>query len=172
MHPKRRFRKGGRTGNVSERTYEQLQIWALRTRGRVFYQGSFGIWKKFWVVSTDERYRLSELCRRNSVHVDRLAPAVWHNMITHIGGQGPSPHPGPLENSGGNLQIYPGLLHPPEPTATLLEEIHVNNWVIHQVLSDPRQVDQRGHIVEGELGSWADARQHQNLYTYVRLEGA
>ena len=52
--------------------------------------------------------------------------------------------------------------------AALVEEVHVDNGVIHQVLSDPRKVDHRGHIVEGKLGSWADTGQHQNLHTNIR----
>ena len=54
----------------------------------------------------------------------------------------------------------------------LIEEIYVNDRVIHQVLSNPRKVDQRRHIMEGELSSWSDAGQHQNLYTSVRLGDA
>ena len=54
----------------------------------------------------------------------------------------------------------------------LVEDIYVNNRVIHQVLSDSRKVNQRGHIVEGELSGWPDTRQHQNLYTNVKLEDA
>jgi len=54
----------------------------------------------------------------------------------------------------------------------LVEEVHVNNRVIHQVLPNPRKVNQRRHVIEGELSSWPDTRQHQNLYTIVRLEDA
>ena len=52
----------------------------------------------------------------------------------------------------------------------LVKEIHINNWVIHQVFSDAGEVDQEGHLVGSELSSWPDARKHQNLYTDVRLE--
>jgi len=55
---------------------------------------------------------------------------------------------------------------------TLVEEVHVNNRVIHQVLSNPRKVNQGRYIIEGELSSWPDTRQHQNLYTNIRLEDA
>jgi hypothetical protein len=78
-----------------------------------------------------------------------------------------------LEDSGNSLESHPwGVPQPPKTVTTLVEKIHINNRVIHQVLSDPRKVNQRGYIVEGELSSWSDTRQHQNLYTNVRLEGA
>ena len=53
--------------------------------------------------------------------------------------------------------------------AALVEEIYIDDRVIHQVLSNAREVDQKGHIVRGKLRSWSDTRQHQNLYTNVRL---
>jgi hypothetical protein len=63
-------------------------------------------------------------------------------------------------------------LHPSKAVAALVEEIYVNDRVIHQVLSNPRKVDQWGYIMEGELSSWSDTRQHQNLHINVRLGDA
>jgi hypothetical protein len=76
-----------------------------------------------------------------------------------------------LQNSRGDLEIHT-FPEPPNAVTTLVEETQINDRVIHQVLSDPRKVDQRGHIMEGKLRSWPNARQHQNLYTNVRLENA
>src|SRR6266478_6799719 len=97
-----------------------------------------------------------------------LAPVVYHDVVAHVGGQGPSPQPGPLKNGGGDLEAYPrGILHPPKAVTALVQEVHIDNWVIHQVFPDSRKVDQRRYVVEGELSSWSDARKHQNLYTNV-----
>ena len=52
--------------------------------------------------------------------------------------------------------------------AALVKEVHTNDRVVHQVFSNPRKVYQRRHVVEGELSSWSDARQHQNLCANVR----
>jgi len=54
---------------------------------------------------------------------------------------------------------------------TFVKEIYIDDRVVHQVLSNPRKVDQRGDIVEGELSSRPNARQHQDLCTNVRVEG-
>ena len=96
---------------------------------------------------------------------------MYWKVIAYPGGQWPAPHPGPLEQSGSNLETH-GFLHPRKAVATLVKEVHVNNRVVHQVLSDPKKVDQRGNIVEGELGGWADTGQHQNLHANVRPGGA
>ena len=96
---------------------------------------------------------------------------LLYKMVAHVSGQGSSPPPCPLEKSGNNLRSY-GFVNPSKAVTALIEEIHVNDRVIHQVLSNPRKVNQRGHIVGGELASWSDARQQQNLSTNVRLGDA
>jgi hypothetical protein len=56
--------------------------------------------------------------------------------------------------------------------AALVEEVYVNDRVVHQVLPNPRKVDQWGYIMESELSSWSNTRQHQNLHTNIRLRDA
>ena len=53
----------------------------------------------------------------------------------------------------------------------LVEEVRVNNRMIHQVFSNPGKVNQRGNLMERELGGWSNPRQHQDLYTNVKVEG-
>ena len=53
---------------------------------------------------------------------------------------------------------------------TLVEEIHGNDWVVHQVLSNPRKVDQEGYIMGSEPSGWPDPRKHQDLFGDVRLK--
>ena len=97
---------------------------------------------------------------------------MYWKVIAYAGGQGSGPTPGPLEQSGSNLETHPfGFLHPRKAVTAFVAEIHINNRVVHQVFSDPRKVDQRDHIVEGELGGWADTGQHQNLHANVRPGG-
>ena len=43
--------------------------------------------------------------------------------------------------------------------------------MIHQVFSNPGKVNQRGNLMERELGGWSNPRQHQDLCTNVKAEG-
>ena len=97
--------------------------------------------------------------------------STTHSTIAHVRGQGLGPHPGPLEKSGNDPEIYPlsGFAHPTKTVTALVEETNVNDGMIHQVLSNPRKVHQRSNVMECKLGSWSDTRQHQNLYTDVTL---
>jgi hypothetical protein len=53
---------------------------------------------------------------------------------------------------------------------TLLEEIHADDRVVHQMLSNPRKVNQGGYIVGSQLSCWPNPRKHQNLFGDVRLK--
>ena len=95
---------------------------------------------------------------------------VPRSIIAHVCGQRPAPHPGPLEKSRDGLKIYPAdFTHPPKTVTALLEEVHVNGGVVHQVLSDSRKVYQGSDIMECQLGGWSDTRQHQDLRADVSL---
>ena len=52
----------------------------------------------------------------------------------------------------------------------LVEEIHGNDRVVHQVLSNPRKVDHDGYIMRSELSGWPDPRKHQDLFDNVRTK--
>ena len=94
---------------------------------------------------------------------------LQYEIITHTARKWPSPSPVPLEKTENGLKIEE-TLHPPEVMTTLVEEIHGNDWVVHQVLSNPRKVDQEGYIMGSEPSGWPDPRKHQDLFGNVRLK--
>lgn len=99
--------------------------------------------------------------------------AHQNNPTAHVRGQGTSPKQRPLQNGGSGPEVESfAFKHPSKIVAALVEDIHINDGVIHQVLPDPRKVNQRGDIMERELSSWSNTRQHQDLQTTVSCGSA